>query len=89
MSYTDTAKRVYNCNITRLVDGNLRVENAVIIFKNFGGQATQFNPTGGKRTFSVCLPKEWADILKEDGTIDKLKMATKIFSDNIFFGKSL
>lgn len=67
MSYTDTAKRVYNCNITRLVDGNLRVENAVIIFKNFGGQATQFNPTGGKRTFSVCLPKEWADILKEDG----------------------
>lgn len=67
MSFSDIAKKVYDSNITRLVDGNLRVENAVIIFKNFSGGPSQFNPAGGKRTFSLCLPKEWADILTADG----------------------
>lgn len=67
MSYSDIAKRVNDCKIERLVDGNLRIERAVVIFKNFAGGPSQFNPNGGKRTFSVCLPKEWADILTNDG----------------------
>lgn len=67
MSYTDIAKKVNESNISRMVDGNLRIENAVVIFKNFTGAPTQFNPAGGKRTFSVCLTKEWADILIADG----------------------
>jgi len=67
MSYTDVARKANESVITRMVDGNLRVENAVVIFRNFGGNPTNFNPQGGKRTFSLCLPKEWADILKQDG----------------------
>jgi hypothetical protein len=50
-----------------MVDGNLRVENGVLMFRNFSGNPTNFNPQGGKRTFSLCLPREWADILRQDG----------------------
>jgi len=67
MSYIDMARKVNDTVITRMVDGNLRVENGVVIFKNFSGNPTNLNPQGGKRTFSLCLPKEWADILKQDG----------------------
>lgn len=67
MSYIDTAKKVNDTVVTRMVDGNLRIENAIIIFRNFSGAPTNFNPQGGKRTFSLCLPKDWADILKADG----------------------
>jgi hypothetical protein len=66
MSYIDTARKVNDTVITRMVDGNIRVENAVLMFRNFSGNPTNFNPQGGKRTFSLCLPKEWADILKQD-----------------------
>lgn len=67
MSYTDVAKKVHESEISRMVDGNLRIASAVVIFKNFTGAPTQFNPNGGKRTFSVCLTPEWAEILKADG----------------------
>lgn len=66
MSYTDVARKVNDTIVTRMVDGNIRVENAVLMFRNFGGNPTNFNPNGGKRTFSLCLPKEWADILRQD-----------------------
>lgn len=66
MSYTDVARKANDTVITRMVDGNLRVENAVLMFRNFGGNPTNLNPQGGKRTFNLCLPKEWADILKAD-----------------------
>ena len=66
MSYTDVARKVNNSIITRMVDGNIRIENAVLMFRNFSGSPTNFNPQGGKRTFSLCLPKEWADILRQD-----------------------
>ena len=67
MSYIDTAKKVNESSITRMVDGNLRVEHAVVMFRNFGGNPTTFNPAGGKRTFSLCLPADWAQILQADG----------------------
>lgn len=67
MAFIDVAKRVNDSQITKMVDGNLRIENAVIIFKNFSGAPTTFNLQGGKRTFSLCLPKDWADILSADG----------------------
>lgn len=67
MSYVNVAQKVNDTVFTRMVDGNLRVENAAVIFRNFSGAPTNFNPQGGKRTFSLCLNKEWADILKQDG----------------------
>ena len=67
MSFMDNVKKINDTKITRMVDGNLRVENAVVIFRNFSGNPTTFNPNGGKRTFSLCLPAEWAEILKADG----------------------
>jgi hypothetical protein len=67
MSYVNVAQKANETVITRMVDGNLRVENAAVIFRNFSGAPTNFNPQGGKRTFSLCLPKEWADILRADG----------------------
>ena len=54
MSYAETARKANESVITRMVDGNLRVENAVVIFRNFAGNPTNFNPQGGKRTF--CGP---------------------------------
>lgn len=67
MSYADIAKKINDTKITRMVDGNLRIENAVILYRNFTGAPTNLNPVPGKRTFNVCLTKEWADILTQDG----------------------
>ena len=67
MSYVDTAKKVQNTIFSKMVDGNIRVENAVIMYRNFSGRPTDFNPQGGKRTFNLCLNAEWADILRNDG----------------------
>jgi hypothetical protein len=66
MSYIDTARKVNDTVITKMVDGNIRVENAILLFRNFSGKPTNFNPQGGKRTFSLCLPKDWADTLRAD-----------------------
>ena len=52
---------------TRLANGDLSVEGAGIIFKNFSGNPTDFNPVGGKRTFALVLPRELADDLVEEG----------------------
>lgn len=52
---------------TRLQNGNLKVENAVVIWTNFAGKPTAFNPAGGKRTFSLVLNEEVGEILKEEG----------------------
>lgn len=61
---TDIAKEAkYN----RLANGDLAVEGAAVIYKNFGGEPTNFNPSGGKRTFALVLPQYMADSLVEEG----------------------
>ena len=104
MSYTEVARKTNNTVITRMVDGNIRVENAVLMFRNFSGNPTNFNPQGGKRTFSLCLPKEWAArrwkewgrmglrILKQlsvDYTVDFLLPSKKTFSYDAHFSTRL
>lgn len=64
MLASDVAKEA---KYTRLSNGDLEVQGAGIIYKNFSGAPTQFNPAGGKRTFSLVLPKELADDLADDG----------------------
>ena len=51
----------------RLVNGDLSVENAVIIWTNFSGGPTKYNSVGGKRTFTLVLSEEIADALKDEG----------------------
>lgn len=50
-----------------LINGNLNVENAALVFKNFAGDPTTFNPAGGKRTFGLVLNEEFADRLSKAG----------------------
>lgn len=74
MRYIDAANKVNETIINRMKDGNLRVENAVILFNNFSGAPTDLNPNGGKRTFNMCVPKNWADALRADGWNIKTKV---------------
>lgn len=64
MLASDVAKEA---KYARLSNGDLSVEGAGIIFKNFSGKPTDFNPVGGKRTFALVLPREIADDLVEEG----------------------
>lgn len=59
--------RAEESNFTRLVNGDLKVENAVIFKTNFEGRPTDFVPKGGKRTFLLVLTKDMADVLSEEG----------------------
>lgn len=45
---------------------NISIENAQIMFRNFRGEETKFNPAG-KRNFCVRLDKDISEVLKEDG----------------------
>ena len=45
----------------------LVVENAVIMWTNFGGNPTKFNPAGGKRTFDLVLSDRIGMMLDSDG----------------------
>lgn len=47
--------------------GNLVIENAVIFWTNFKGEATRFNPQGGKRTLNVAIPEEMVEDMRDDG----------------------
>ena len=48
-------------------NGELVVEHAVILWTNFIGKATKFNPDGGRRTFALVLSEEAASILIRAG----------------------
>lgn len=45
----------------------IRIENAHILFRNFGGAPTKYNPKGGKRTFCVILDPSDAKMLAKQG----------------------
>ena len=74
MNYIDTIKHANTeSKFELLINGNLNVENAVMIYKNFSGKPTRVNPAGGKRTFSLALNKEFAERLSDMGWNVKVK----------------
>ena len=74
MNYIDTIKHAgTESKFELLINGNLNVENAAMIYKNFSGKPTFVNPAGGKRTFSLALNKEFAERLSDLGWNVKVK----------------
>lgn len=74
MNYVDTISHVNNeSKFELLINGNLNVENAAMIYKNFSGNPTRFNPAGGKRTFALVLSDEYAPRLNDMGWNIKVK----------------
>lgn len=55
----------------------LRIENAKILFRNFSGRQTEFNPQG-LRTFSVIIDDETAEVLRNDGWNVKYNQAKDV-----------
>lgn len=49
-----------------MVNENITLEGARIIFRNFSGKEGKFNPEG-RRNFCVLLDSKFADILARDG----------------------
>lgn len=74
MNFNEAAKRVNDTKFSVMVDGNIRVENAIIIYTNFAGNPTNLNPQGGKRTFGLCLNQEWADRLKDNWNVKVIEL---------------
>lgn len=74
INFNEAAKRVNDSKFSMMVDGNIRVENAIIIYTNFRGAPTNLNPAGGKRTFSLCLTQEWADRLKDNWNVKMIEL---------------
>lgn len=93
MNYADLARKAnMESKYEFLSNGNLNVEHAAIMYKNFGGKPTKFNPIGGKRTFDLCVSKDIADTLKAnhwnvkaediDGSDDKLYHTEIVVNEN-------
>ena len=82
MSLLEAAR---NSEFKRLVNGDLSVENAVIIWTNFEGRATKFNPNGGKRTFALVLTEEVAAMLREEGWNVKTRDGRDEGDDPLYF----
>lgn len=74
MNYIDTIKHVNTeSKFELLMNGNLNVERAAMIYKNFSGKPTRVNPAGGKRTFSLALSREFGEKLSDMGWNVKVK----------------
>lgn len=79
---TDIAKQA---KYTRMANGDLAVEGAAIIYKNFSGDPTAFNPAGGKRTFALVVPQNVADDLVEDGWNVKHRPPREEGDDDMYY----
>lgn len=64
MSLLEEARK---SDFKQLDNGDLSVENAVIIWLNFEGRPTKFNPAGGKRSFTLVLDEFMAEELRKKG----------------------
>lgn len=73
MTNKSLLRRAEESRFDILQNGTLCVENAIIISKNFAGAPTDFNPVGGKRTFTLVLTEEIGTILSENGWNVKFK----------------
>jgi len=82
MSLLEAAR---NSEFKRLVNGDLSVENAVIIWTNFAGKPTKFNPQGGKRTFALVLTEEVAERLRNEGWNIKMREGREEGEDPLYF----
>lgn len=49
------------------INGNITLEGAKLVLRNFSGKPTKVNPAGGKREFGVLLDTELAHKLEADG----------------------
>jgi hypothetical protein len=65
---------------------NVTIEGARIIFRNFKGEATQYN-RAGDRNFCVVLDPELADALKRDGWNVKVKEPREEGDDPLIYLK--
>jgi len=74
-----------NSEFKRLINGDLSVENAVIIWTNFAGGPTKYVPNGGKRTFALVLPEDMAAKLKEEGWNVKSRPGRDDEEDILYF----
>lgn len=64
------------------VKDRLNIENAKVIFRNFSGKQTQYNPEGN-RNFCVILDDEkFAENLKEDGWNIRYLKAREAFEND-------
>lgn len=64
--------------------GNITIENARLIHRNFSGAATQFNPVGN-RNFSVVLDPDFAQQLMDDGWNVKSKPPRDPQDDPLYY----
>ena len=65
---------------------NVTIEGARIIFRNFRGEASQFN-RAGDRNFCVVLDRETADMLTADGWNVKVKPPREEGDDELIYMK--
>lgn len=82
MSATDVANQA---KYSFLNNGDLVVEGGAIIYKNFAGQPTRFNPAGGKRTFALVLSQDIADELVNRGWNVKHRPSNEDDENDLFW----
>ena len=82
MSLLESAR---NSEFKKLINGDLSIEGAIIIWTNFEGRPTKFNPAGGKRTFVLVLTDTVAEELRNEGWNIKTREPREEGEDPLFF----
>ena len=66
-STNNPAVKVRDSRFTFTENNEVVVEDAAVLWTNFGGNPTKYNPSGGKRTFDLVLTEQAAMKLISDG----------------------